>query len=146
MVNFTFFVPHIKIHISTKFQVSRSKNAFRIAKTKFPKNFGQKNASEAFLPLLALFFERFSKFLFLMIDMGQMHLILKNQPSSPFRGWDMMGGPNRPPPMPHTTTEGLVGKGLTSHRLDVQFQSLFLDNFKHSHTFASILFLKCNLI
>ena len=98
MVNFTFFVPHIKIHISTKFQVSRSKNAFRIAKTKFPKNFGQKKASEAFLPLLALFFERFSKFLFLMIDMGQMHLILKNQPSSPFRGWDMMGGPNRPPP------------------------------------------------
>ena len=86
MVNLTFFVPHIKIHIFTKFQVSRSKNAFRIAKTKFPKNFGQKNASEAFLPLLALFFERFSKFLFLMIDMGQMHLILKNQPSSPFRG------------------------------------------------------------
>ena len=86
MVNLTFFVPHIKIHISTKFQVSRSKNAFRIAKTKFPKNFGQKKASEAFLPLLALFFERFSKFLFLMIDMGQMHLILKNQPSSPFRG------------------------------------------------------------
>ena len=44
MVKFTFFVPHIKIHISTKFQVSRSKNAFRIAQTKFRNNFGQKKS------------------------------------------------------------------------------------------------------
>ena len=48
MVNLTFFVSHIKIHIFTKFQVSWSNNAFTIAKTKFQKNFGQKSPDKHF--------------------------------------------------------------------------------------------------
>ena len=42
-----------------------------------------------------------------------MHIVLKNQPPSPFRGGGIgVGGIHPPPPMPHTTTRGLVLKGL----------------------------------
>ena len=41
MVNLTFFVPHIKKHTSTKFQVSKSKNA-ELQKQNFRKMLAKK--------------------------------------------------------------------------------------------------------
>ena len=43
-----------------------------------------------------------------------MHIVLKNQPPSPFRGGDIEGGGIHPP-MPHTTTRGLILKGLKAY-------------------------------
>ena len=60
----TFFIPHRKIHTSAKLQVSKWKDAFIIAKTKFRQNFGQNKSWKTFLRLEAIVCSRFWKFLF----------------------------------------------------------------------------------
>ena len=52
-----------------------------------------------------------------------MHIVLKNHPPSPIRGGDIEGWWNPPPPMPYTTTRGLVLKGL---RPNVVLNLIFL--------------------
>ena len=52
-----------------------------------------------------------------------MNNILKNQPPSSFRGRNIKGGYNVPPPVPHTTTSTPVLVGLTGN-----FKIILSDN------------------
>ena len=124
MVHFSFFDLHTKMHTFTNFYACMSKNDFKIVKQFFDKIKAEKMLLEHFCRPRLYFLSDFLNFFpgdRSWIDANH----TKNQPSSPFSGWDIRGGGESAPSMPYTTTKGLVGKGFRKLINKIWVQSVY---------------------